>query len=153
MRHNPREAIGVAQDAVTTAVNAPRRFAFRRQTGQHPVDGIDDARLAVAVIAMAYLELEDVPTQDDLDRLYVLLRSKLRLDEEEANEAQVFGRWVVAQCASPEPAISKLDKRLRKLDGPSAKKALGDIPGELPQLGPSDRQVDVRETIQNSFGT
>ncbi|XDA97197.1 hypothetical protein AB1M95_13890 [Sulfitobacter sp. LCG007] len=95
MRRNPREALDIAQDVVTTAANAPRRFAFRRQTNLHPVDGIDDARLAAAALAISYLELDDLPVKEDRDRLYVLLRARFRFDEDEAQEALVFGRWVV----------------------------------------------------------
>lgn len=29
------------------SINAPRKMAFRRQTREHPVEGIDDARLAL----------------------------------------------------------------------------------------------------------
>ena len=45
-RNNPREALRVASDAATTLKNAPRRIAFRRQTQEHPVEGIDDLRVA-----------------------------------------------------------------------------------------------------------
>ena len=51
IRSNPRDALSLADDALTLVRNAPRRIAFRRQTKEHAVEGIDDPRLAIATIA------------------------------------------------------------------------------------------------------
>ncbi|MCY4180377.1 MAG: hypothetical protein OXD48_08910 [Litoreibacter sp.] len=99
VRSNPRDALSIADDALTTARNAPRKIAFRRQTKEHPVQGVDDPRLAVATIAQAFIGLDDRPTKDDYDRLNVVLRKHYRLSAEDAEEMDALARfraWVAA---------------------------------------------------------
>ena len=91
VRHNPRQALETAQDAATTLRNAPRRLAFRKQSNKHPVEGIDDPKIAICAIAQSFLELNDLPTSEQRHHLHVLLRSKLRCAEEEAKEMLVLG--------------------------------------------------------------
>ena len=81
IKNNPRDAISTAQDVATTLKNAPRKLAFRRQTNAHPVEGIDDLRIAIGAIAQAFVELDDLPTKDQRDQVHFMLRSKLGCDE------------------------------------------------------------------------
>lgn len=127
MRANPREALGVAQDVATTMRNAPRKMAFRRQTKEHPVEGIDDARIALCAIAQAFLELDDLPTRDQRKALHVMVRTRLRCSEEEAEEMEVLGRWLLTQCNGAAPAIPRLSRRLYKIDGDASWDLLQDM--------------------------
>ena len=47
VRNNPRDATHAAQDAATMIKNAPRKLAFRKRLNAHPVEGIDDPRIAI----------------------------------------------------------------------------------------------------------
>ncbi|MEP4196650.1 MAG: hypothetical protein ABJL99_13555 [Aliishimia sp.] len=147
-KQNPRDAIDTAQDVVTTIRNAPRRLAFRQQTKGHPVEGIDDSRIAVGAIAQAFLELDGLPTQEQRQTLFAALRTKLRCTEEEAREIETLGRWLIDQCNGPSQAISRLARRLYKIDGDSSWEVLQDIlsslvTGELPQS-----QIDEIDDIR-----
>ena len=73
VRRNPDQAIYAAQDAVTIARNAPRKMAFRKQHNAHPVEGIDDPRVAICALAQAFIELDDLPTVEQRDHLTCLL--------------------------------------------------------------------------------
>ena len=115
-RRNPGDAIGLADDAVTLARNAPRRMAFRRQTRAHPVEGIDDPRLALAAIGAAWIRLDGLPGREDRARLVDMTRILWRLDEAEAEETLALAEWLVAQCQTPEAAIPRLGRRLWKID-------------------------------------
>jgi len=117
IRANPRDALSLADDAVTIARNAPRKIAFRRQTRAHPVEGIDDARLAVTTIALAFLQLDDLPTREDRQRLNVALRRIFQLSAEEAEEMEVLGNWLKDQCGGAASAITRVARRLYKIDG------------------------------------
>ena len=117
VRNNPRDALNVATDVATTVKNTPRKLAFRRQTNAHPVEGIDDHRIAICAIAQAFIELDDLPTREQRDQLHVLLRSHLRTTQEEAQEMEVLGRWLITQCDGAKPAISRLGRRLHKIEG------------------------------------
>ena len=151
VRSNPRDAIDTAGDLITTARNAPRRLAFRRQTKEHPVEGIDDPAIAIAGIAQAFIELDDLPTKELRDRLHVLLRSKLRLSEEEAQEIQVLARWLQEQCGGATPAVPRLARRLRKIDGEAHWDTLTDMLGDLAGDGLSSAQEAAIEDIRIAF--
>lgn len=116
VRNNPREALNTAQDVATTLKNAPRKLAFRSVANAHPVEGIDDERIAICAIAQSFIELDDLPTSEQRQQLHVLLRSKLRCSEEEAQEMEVLGRWLMTQCNGPDGAVGRLGRRLRKID-------------------------------------
>jgi len=116
VRNKPREALNTAHDVATTLKNAPRKLAFRSVANAHPVEGIDDERIAICAIAQAFLELDDLPTAEQRQRLHILIRKNLRFTEEEASEMEVLGRWLVTQCNGPVEAVPRLGRRLRKLD-------------------------------------
>lgn len=75
VRNNPRDALHVAQDTATVIRNAPRKLAFRRQTNAHPVEGIDDPRIAICAIGQSFIELDDLPTIEQRKRLHIRLRT------------------------------------------------------------------------------
>lgn len=142
-RQNPGEALDVAQDAVTTVRNAPRRLAFRRQHTAHPVEGIDDARIAICGLAQAFIELDDLPTADQRKKLSVLLRTELRCSADEAEEMEVLGRWLVGQCQTPDGAVSRLSRRLYKIDGDASWDLLQRMLASLVEGELSTSQVDA----------
>ena len=148
VRRNPREAIDIADDLVTTAVNAPRRMAFRRQTNMHPVDAIDEPSVAAAAIAVAYLELDGVPSREDHARLSVLLRSRLRMNEEEAAEALAFGHWVVGQCHDAGPALDRLTRRLFGIGDTRINVILHDIIGTLAEEPGGERRAEAGAALR-----
>lgn len=151
VRNNPRDALHVAQDAATTIRNAPRRLAFRRQTNAHPVEGIDDPRIAICAIGQSFIELDDLPTQELRQKLHLLVRTKLRADEEEAEEMEVLGRWLMTQCNDAEQAIPRLGKRMFKIDGDASWDLLQDILGELVTGELSPKQVSAIEDLRVAF--
>lgn len=151
VRSNPREALYVAQDAATTLRNAPRRIAFRRMTNEHPVQGIDDPRIAICTIAQAFIELDALPTQEQRQKLHVLVRTKLRCDEEEAEEIEVLGRWLMTQCDGASQAISRVGKRLFKIDGAASWDLLQDVLASLVEGDLSSAQVGAIEDLRVAF--
>jgi hypothetical protein len=151
VRNNPRDALHLAQDAATTLRNAPRRIAFRRQTNEHPVEGIDDPRIAICAIAQAFVELDDLPTQDQRQKLHVSVRTKLRCDEEEAEEMEVLGRWLMTQCQGAAAAIPRLGKRMFKIDGEASWTLLQEMLGGLIEGELSSKQVGAIEDLRVAF--
>lgn len=142
-RANPRDALSVADDAITIARNAPRKIAFRRQTKEHPVEGIDDTRLAIATIALAFLHLDDLPTRDDLQRLTLVLRKSFRLSAEDAEGMEVLGKWLQTQCGGASETISRVGRRLYKFDGSKSWDALQDVLQQLVGDQVTSRQSDA----------
>ncbi|CUH54207.1 hypothetical protein [Shimia marina] len=151
VRMNPREAIDTAADIGTTVINAPRRLAFRRKTGQHPVEGIDDPRIAICAIAQAFVEADGLPTQEQRDKLHFLLRQKLRCTEEETKEMEVLGRWLMTQCDGPAAAVPRLARRLNKIDNGAAWDQLQDVLYPLVQGELSEGQISAIDDLRVAF--
>lgn len=151
VRNNPREAIHTAQDVATTIKNAPRKLAFRRQTNAHPVEGIDDPRIAICAIAQAFLELDTLPTLEQRKQLHMLLRSKLRCSDEEADEMEILGRWLLTQCNGARQAVPRLARRLKKLDDGTAWDTLQDLLTPLVGDALSAAQVDAADDLRIAF--
>ncbi|UWQ98124.1 hypothetical protein K3729_11685 [Rhodobacteraceae bacterium S2214] len=151
VRSNPRDALNVASDTVTTIRNAPRRLAFRRQTNVHPVESIDDPEVAVGTMAMAFIGLDDLPSKDQYDHLHLLLRSKLRCSEEDAKELQVYGRWVIQQCGGEVEAFDRVARRWKKLNGTDYLSVAQDIFGELAKDGLTERQQEAIADLMRIF--
>lgn len=151
VRNNPRDAFHVAQDAATVLKNAPRKLAFRKQTNAHPVEGIDDPRIAICAIAQSFIELDNLPTQEQRQRLHVNLRAKLRCSEDEAEEMEVLGRWLMTQCKGPEQAITRLGRRLFKIDGDASWGTLQEVLGALVEGDLSSAQIDATAELKQAM--
>ncbi|MEL6957658.1 MAG: hypothetical protein AAGL89_01755 [Pseudomonadota bacterium] len=146
-----RDVAGDVMDMANDVRLAARRFGFRRNTNVHPVESIEDTRLAIASIATAFIELDDLPTAEQRQRLTVQLRSQLRADAAEAEEMEVLGRWFMSECGGAEPAVARLSRKLYKLGGSEQMEPLmnllkASVTGEL-----SSRQRDALEDIQRAL--
>lgn len=104
-------------DAANDVRLAARRFGFKRRTNMHPVDDIEDPNVAIATIATAFIELNDLPKQNQKDRLSVQLQYQLNQSPKDAEELMVPGRWLMTQCERPDAAIFCVSRRLYKFDG------------------------------------
>lgn len=147
-----QDVLSTADDVLTTVLNAPRRIRFRRATNQHPVEGIEDPRLGIAALASAFVELDDLPTADQRQMLLIQIRSALRADEVEAEEMAVLGRWLVGQCKGPEEAVTRISKKLKKLDDGTAIETLsGILKAVAGENGLSDSQREALTAIAREF--
>ncbi|MDA7967020.1 hypothetical protein [Ruegeria sp.] len=151
IRNNPREALNTAHDVATTIQNAPRKLAFRRVANAHPVEGIDDTRIAICAIAQSFIELDDLPTAEQRQKLHVLLRTRLKCLEEEAHEMEVLGRWLMTQCNGPRDAVPRLGRRLRKIDGGQSWNQLQDILMPLAGEQLSRSQISAIEDLRTAL--
>ena len=153
-----RNAAAVASDMVDLANDvrlAARRFGFRRKANIHPVESTDDARILTTAAALAFLELDDLPTQEQRADLVTQARSQLGLSQSDAEEMQVLGRWLVSECGSAQAAVSRLTRRLYRVAGEGAMEPLLRIVNNVVARGPagglSERQRDALEDIRLAF--
>ena len=113
------EMAGELADVASDVLSAARRFGFKRKLNLHPVESIEDPNLAIAGIAVSFLELDDFPTTAHRDALNVQLRSQLRVDQPTADELIILGRWFMTESGGAiRPLqnpweISELMKRVR----------------------------------------
>lgn len=107
-----RELTYMAKDVV----GAARALGFRRRANVHPAESVDDPALAVAAIGIAFLELDDLPSREDRERLTNSISRHTGNSMAKTAEMAIVGRWLVNECHGPQPAITRLTRRLAKLD-------------------------------------
>jgi hypothetical protein len=147
---NARDVMGDVADMANDVRLAARRFGFSRKMNVHPVERIEDPRLAIAAIGSAFLELDDLPTAEQRKLLQVQVRSKLRASAEEAEEMEILGRWFMTECGGAEPAVARISRKLYKIGGADQMEPLMDIlKASVTTL--SDRQRDALEDITRAM--
>jgi hypothetical protein len=140
------ELLDVADDVRAAA----RRFGFRRTKALHPVDGIEDANTAAATIAMAYLELHGLPTEEKKDALLRSIQHRLQVSHKDAEELMILGRWLMNECQGPSPAIARAARRLYRITGGNPGPLL-DVIGDISEEPLSDQQKDALDDIRTAF--
>jgi hypothetical protein len=145
---NAKEAAETLFDAANDVRLAARRFGFRRRLNLHPVDSIDDARIAAVTVLAALLQVDRQWDQGMSDRLTVQLKSVMDQTDDEAEELVTLGRWMADQCATKDDAVRRGGKRLIALAGV---KALPDLKLMIERLfgtaGHSEPLADSLETL------
>jgi hypothetical protein len=118
-----RNAGHIASDLADMAGDvkaAARRFGFARRMNVHPVESIEDPNIAAAALADAFVSLDDMPTREQRDALQQALRDVLRVNATTAEELIVLGHWMVNECGGAQPAITRVSKKLYRLEGSDA---------------------------------
>lgn len=140
------ELLGMADDVRAAA----RRLGFSRKKAMHPVDAIDEPNTAAATVAIAYLELHGLPTEETRAALARALQSHLEVSLKEAEELMILGRWPMNECQGAQPAIARAAKRLHAL----TKGEIGPLLEILKAISAdplSDRQREALEDIRRAF--
>ena len=71
--------------------------------------------------------------------------------QDEADEMQILGRWLMNQCQGPEQAITRLGLRLYKIDGDASWVLLQEFLGSLVQNDLSSAQIDAISELKRAF--
>lgn len=148
--HMTNELAGVASDVMAAA----RRFGFSRKLNLHPVESIDDPKLASAACGLAFLELDGLPTAEQHDALTRSVQSHLDLAHDKAQEALILGRWLVTESGGASPGFTRLLRRLFKLQGRDALAPLMAVLNDTAQsshTGLSVRQKEALEEVTQIF--
>ncbi len=114
------EAAATLADAANDVRLAARRFGFRRKTNLHPVDCVEDARLAAMGVVAAVAQLDRGWDRDVSDIMVRHAQSIFEVDVNEATEMVVFGRWLSDQSGTKAEIVRRLAKRILALAGPDA---------------------------------
>ena len=117
---NAAEMTTELMDVANDVRLAARRFGFRRNASQHPVEAIDDERIAVAGTTFALLSVDYAPLREEVDALAQAMDDEYPLTRAEADEMMILARWLVDQCGTADAAISRLSRKLYKQSGTAA---------------------------------
>ncbi|QHQ35978.1 hypothetical protein [Algicella marina] len=152
-----RDAGGTARDLADAANDvrlAARRFGFRSRANIHPIDCIEDARMAAAGITVAVAEMDGALTQAEKDTAIVQFQSVFDVSKSDAEELFTFGRWIASQSGTRAEAVRRLTKKLVSLAGAEAGpdlirlvKAVGMAEGNILH----DDAEDALQTIRRYF--
>lgn len=112
-----REAAGELADVANDVRLAARRFAYKRRQSSHPLDCVDDPRLAAAGIALAVAGIDQPLSRSELQAMHRGARELFTATEAEAADIVAFGRWIAGQANSPEEAVRRLTKVIRRTAG------------------------------------
>lgn len=107
------ELAGMAGDVMAAA----RRFGFRRKLNVHPVESLDDAKVATAALGIGFLELGGLPSRENHEALIAALQEHLVQSADKAEESVILGRWLITESGGPATGIERLARRLYKLRG------------------------------------
>ena len=151
-----RNAANAASDLVDMAQDAraaARRFGFRKRANVHPVESIEDPAVAVATLAVAFLELDALPAREQQMALGRGLQRELNLSLTDAEELVVLGRWMMSECGGAEPAITRVARKLYKLDAGRSFPPLMGVVKEITAEGNglSAKQTRALEDIKKAF--
>ena len=152
-----RNAAGTAVEIADVANDvrlAARRFGFKRRTNIHPIDAIDDSRIAGSAIALAALEVDHHPTEEERNALLVALQSRMDLTLGEAEEMLTLSRWLIDQGGGPGQAATRLTRRLKKLAGREIlqeMEALFETVARGTGGAPNESQQDMLDTLRRTF--
>ncbi len=108
---------GELKDAANDVRLAARRFGFKRRTNVHPIDALDDARLAAAGIVAATSQMDSLWDQSMSDAMVQQAQSVFEVGLDEAEEMVVFARWIADQGGNPHEAVRRMARRLKQLAG------------------------------------
>ena len=111
---------GELKDAANDVRLAARRFGFKRRANVHPIDTLDDARLAAAGIVAATVQMDGLWDQSMSDAMVQQAQSVFNVDLGEAEEIVIFARWIAAQGSNPHETVRRLARRLKRLAGQEA---------------------------------
>ena len=150
-----RDAGNMARDIADMAGDvklAARRFGFARRADVHPVESIEDPSIAAAAIADAFVSLDDLPSKDQQRHMMDQLEAVLEVDTATSQELVVLGTWLVNECGGPLQAVTRITKKLYRLEGPSALEPLLAILDGIKEADGSEislRQSEALHEIKN----
>lgn len=150
---NAADMAGEVADMAGDVISAARRFGFRRKANIHPVEALEDPRLAIAGAGVAFLEIGALPTEEQYKALARSFAAQFAATGAEADEALIMGRWLSQQSGGGATAFSRLLKRLRSLQGNEAfdplMAVLRDASAAAGTLSPL--QGDALEEVKTAF--
>lgn len=151
---NTVEMADEVADMAQTVLGAARRFGFRRKANVHPVDSIEDPNLAIGGLATAYLEQDGFPSEEAKRGLILGLQSALGVSLKDAEEIAVLGHWFVNECKGADPAVSRLARKLFRMEGAEGLVKAMDVIAQITRARggtPSEKQSEALAEIKRIF--
>ena len=140
-------AAGELKDAANDVRLAARRFGFKRKANVHPIDTLDDARLAAAGIVAATVQMDGLWDQSMSDAMVQQAQSVFGTDLGEAEEIVIFARWIADQGKNPHETVRRLARRLKKLAGIEALEDTVQMIAAVSKRGGKELSENAKDSI------
>lgn len=132
-----------------------RRLMHGRSDAEHPVEAVDDPRLAAAGVVVAVATMDGPISQAEIGRLTRAAQDTFEISEREALDVLSFGRWIAGECATNAEAVRRLSKIVLRTAGPEAGPDLVRMIEDVAtaggsELGPEER--DAIAIVRHDFG-
>lgn len=144
------ELIGVAEDVRAAA----RRFSYRRKHKTHPIDAVEDPRLAAAGAALAIAAMDQPLSRAELEAASEGAEQVFGVSGQEAAEIAAFGRWIAGQANTEEEAVRRLTAVVHREAGPDAGPDLVTLVRQVATAdgGPlGEREEQALDRIRHAF--
>lgn len=142
------------RDMAEDVSRAAGRLGFRHRADMHPVEALDDPQIAIAATGEAFLALDTLPTEEQRRALLSALETTLETLPDAARDLALLGRWFVTRCGSEESAITRLARKLYKMEGPTHFEPLMSVLRAVSAVGSqplSRRQKAALDDIARAF--
>lgn len=141
-------------DAASDVRQAAARFLYKRKYDIHPVEAMDDPRLAGAGIVYAVANLSGPVTAEQLRTMNLQFQSVFGAAKEETDDMVIFARWIVSQCRNEGEAVRRLSRKLFQLSGrealPDLERMIDTVLAAVERATDPD-EVEAREDIRKAF--
>ncbi len=93
------------------------RLGYMGSSGIHPIECIEDERIAAAGIVLAVAERDGAVSKQEIMVATSALAGAFELEDEEAEMLATLAHWIAAQCTPASASALRLSQRLRSLSG------------------------------------
>jgi len=130
-------------EAATDIQAAARRFGFRQKANRHPVDGVDDPRVAATTLLILVAADDGSLSMAEQNEIQQQVSTVFGASQAETIELFQFSRWLSEQTRNPDDMARRLIKRTLQLGGPET---LPDLMRMVSAVG----RADTGETSENT---
>lgn len=112
-----KTAASVAREVVDVAAGAHaafRRLGFQRNSDKHPLDAVEDTRLAAAGILLAFVKMDGDYTREQIAAVQDECVRVFGASKKDAEQFTANGRWLAQQLSNPDEVVRKLSRNLAK---------------------------------------
>ncbi len=133
---------------------AVRRLMHEKKYNRHPVDSVEDPRLAAAGVIVAVATMDAPISQREIEALRKAARETFEVTDREALDIVSFGRWIAGQCETNGEAVRRLSRVVQQRAGAEAAPDLIRIVTEVAtadgnELG--EQETDALDTVRRAF--
>ena len=117
----------------------------------HPIDLVDDPRLAAAGMMVSVAKMDGDVTAAQMDAVKLESRATFRVDDKEAADIVAYGRWLAGQSQDPDEALRRLTKVLGRIADKSARRDVVEMMNRIAAIEGGAASEPQKRAIERSI--